>query len=378
MKKSRSWASAEADGREGLYMWQCNYGKEPFDMRLFVLLCIRRLWIVLAGAAVGLILVGGIYYLKNVTFRGVIPYTVDSKYYAEYAVDPSDQQTYSYFASYTWNDLLKSDAMVAEMLEKIKIPMTAQELKDSFEAELISDLRICYIHTTHEDAQTAREIDRVAGEAIVAVGEQQKELIEVSLSSRGEPQLAVPDVRTLRACVLGVALGIFFSVFGLGLQVMLEERVYVPGTLARRYAIPVAGYVSREGKLSDELAPQLASLLRGKQKIGVTAVNGELDLGAVVKLLGKVAKPAPDGELPQKYTAVPSLWQVPEAGEVLRGQDGILLLVQADYDKGKGIEETLRVLGQLEISVDAMVLAEADNRLIRQYTGIMRNRERKI
>ena len=65
------------------------------------------------------------------------------------------------------------------------------------------------------------------------------------------------------------------------------------------------------------------------------------------------------------------LWQVPEAGEVLRGQDGVLLLVQADYDKGKGIEETLRVLWQLEISVDAIVLADADDRLIRHYTGIL-------
>ena len=74
-------------------MWQCNYGKEPFDMRLFWLLCIRRLWVILAGALAGLALVGGIYYVKNVTLGGVIPYTMDSKYYLEYAVDPSDQQT---------------------------------------------------------------------------------------------------------------------------------------------------------------------------------------------------------------------------------------------------------------------------------------------
>lgn len=343
-------------------MWQCNYAKEPFDMRLFVLLCIRRIWIVLAGAVAGLALVGGIYYLKNVTLGGVIPYTLDSKYYVEYAVDPSDQQTYSYFASYTWNDFLKSDAMVEEMLKEVTVPITAQELRDSFEAELVSDLRICYIHTTHEDAQTAREIDRVAGNAIVAVGEQQKELVEVSLSSRGEPRLAMPDVRTLRACVLGVVLGIFFSVFGLGLQVMLEERVYVPGTLARRYGIPVAGYVSREGKPSDELAPQLACLFREKQRIGVTAVNGELDLGSMVKVLENMEKTA-------GYTAIPSLWQAPEAGEALRSQEGILLLVQAGYDLGKGIEEILRLLGQLKLSVDAMVLVEADDRMIRHYTG---------
>lgn len=190
-------------------MWQCDYGREPFDMRLFVLLCLRRIWVVLAGTLAGLALAGGIYYVKNVTFGGVIPYTMDSKYYLEYAVDPSDQQTASYFASYTWNDFLKSGDMTRQMLESLEIPMTAEELTASFEAELVSDLRICYIHTTAEDAEKAREIDRVAGEAIIAVGERQWELSEVSLLDRGEPQLATPDLRTLRACILGAVLGFF-------------------------------------------------------------------------------------------------------------------------------------------------------------------------
>lgn len=59
-------------------MWRCEYGKEPFDMRLFVLLCRRRLWMVLAGILAGAALAGGVYYMKNVTFGGVIPYTMDS------------------------------------------------------------------------------------------------------------------------------------------------------------------------------------------------------------------------------------------------------------------------------------------------------------
>ncbi len=359
-------------------MWQCDYEKEPFDMRLFWLLSIRRLWIVLAGALAGLILVGGIYYVKNVTLGGVIPYTMDSKYYLEYAVDPSDQQTYSYFASYTWNDLLKSEAVVAEMLEELTVSMTAEELTASFEPELISDLRICYIHTTHEDAEKVREIDRVAGQAIIAIGEKQKELLEVSLLDRGQPALAMPDLRTLRACVLGAVLGIFFALFGLGLHEILDERIHVPGTLARRYGVPVAGYVSRGGKPSGELEAQLTCLLRDKRRIGVTAVNGELDLGGIVKLLetleekeyasgGAAARGRENQERMREYTAIPGLCQAPEAGEALRGQEGLLLLVQADCDRGKAIEEILRLFGQLEINVDAMILAAADERLIRHY-----------
>lgn len=350
-------------------MWHCDYAKEPFDMRLFVLLCLRRLWVVLVGAVAGLVLVGGGYYLKNVTLGGAIPYKVDSKYYLEYAVDPSDQQPYSYFATFTWNDLLKSDQAVEDMLKRLQITMTAQELTESFEAELMSDLRVCYIHTVHEDAETAREIARVAGQAMVDIGRQYKELEEISLVSEGEPQLAKPDVRTLRACVLGGVLGIFFSVFGLGFYMLVEEKVHVPGTLAWRYGIPVAGYVSREGKPSDELASQLAALLAGKQRVAVTAVNGELDLGSIVRLLEKMGKE-------HSYTAIPSLWQTPEAGEAMQGYEGVVLLVEADRDCGKAIEETLRLFGQLELSVDALVLVGADDRLNRFYTGIKQHAQR--
>ncbi|MCM1118642.1 MAG: hypothetical protein NC543_04700 [bacterium] len=355
-------------------MWHCDYAKEPFDMRLFALLCIRRLWVALAGAVAGLALVGGGYYLKNVTLGGVIPYKVDSKFYLEYAVDPSDQQPYSYFATFTWNDLLKSDQAVEDMLKGLKIPMTAQELTDSFEAELMSDLRVCYIHTVHENAETAREIARVAGQAMFDIGRQHKELEAISLVSEGEPQLVTPDVRTLRACILGGVLGIFFSVFGLGIYMLVEEKVHVPGTLAWRYDIPVAGYVSREGKPSEELASQLAVLLEGKHSVAVTAVDGELDLGSIVRLLEQVGKEHSGGELSQSYTAIPSLWQAPEAGEAMLGYEGIVLLAKADHDCGKAIEETLRLFGQLEKPVDAMVLVGADDRLIRHYRGIRQQR----
>ena len=149
----------------------------------------------------------------------------------------------------------------------------------------------------------------------------------------------------------------------------------MPGTLVRRYGAPVAGYVSRGGRPSGELAAQLEYLFRDKKKIGVTAVNGKLDLNSVVKLLEKLEaqgtasgkEKAGERKCLREYRAVSSLCQAPEAGEALRGQEGILLVVQADFDRGKAIEEILRQMGQLGVTVDAMVLAGADERLIRHY-----------
>ena len=54
-------------------MWQCQYAKEPFDLKLFTLRCMRKLHWILLGCIAGALLIGGIYYLKNVTFGGKCP-----------------------------------------------------------------------------------------------------------------------------------------------------------------------------------------------------------------------------------------------------------------------------------------------------------------
>ena len=144
---------------------------------------------------------------------------------------------------------------------------------------------------------------------------------------------------------------------------MLDEKVYVPGTLARRWGLPVAGYVAWEGKPSKELGIQLGYLLGDKKKVGVTAVGGESDPEGMAGLFGKLEG---TGE-GRTYTPVPSLSQDQVAGERLRGLEAVVLLVQAGRDRGKAVEEMLRQLRQLGVEVDAMVLTGADDRLIRHY-----------
>ena len=337
-------------------MQHWEYAKEPFDLKLFVYHCVHRLWVVCLGALLGLLLIGGGYYLGKVALAEPAPYQVVNKYYVEYGTDPQILNTYSYFAGYTWDDWIKSDEWVNPILEKLSFEMTKEELVDTLSAEIKSDVRIPYITVTHPEAAKAAEIAYAYEEAMIEFGGTQKELISIRLMDTEGPVPEARDIRVLRACILGLVVGAFLAWFLVGFYYLLDEKVYVPENFTYRYGIPAAGFVDRKGELSGDLAEHLEFLFSGKEKIGITAVDDTLDLKAVERIL-------PVGE----YTCIPSPLQVPESGRILREMDGNLVLVQAGEDGGKAILALLHFCKIQEIPVTAAVLVKADEKLIRCY-----------
>ena len=63
-------------------MWECNFAGERMDYKLFWLRFVKKIWLILAAAAVGALLIGGSYYLINITlkhyFLNVFPEIVSS------------------------------------------------------------------------------------------------------------------------------------------------------------------------------------------------------------------------------------------------------------------------------------------------------------
>lgn len=339
-------------------MWEWEYAKEPFDLKLFVYHIVHNLkWILLAAAA-GVLLIGGGYYLKNVTLGSRIPYEITNKFYVEYAQDPKDSgQTYTYINGYAWNDWVKSDELVTPILSALSVPMTKEELIDCYEATLPADLRIPYVTVTYVDREVAEEISSLLVEQVLTFGENQREIESIRLIDTVGPALQVRDIRTLRACILGAVVGTFFALLLMGFHLILAESAELPEQLSCRYGIPAAGYVDLQGKVSEECREQIAYLYAGRQNIGVTAVEASLDLRGVSSLLPQE----------KNYVNIPGVLQVPESAKALRAQDGVLLLVEADNRNGKAIQTVLQFMKDQDIQVQAFLLVGADRRLIRYY-----------
>ena len=316
-------------------MWQCAYAKEPFDLRLFVLQSIRRWKWILLGVIAGIILIGGGYYLKNVTFGGKIPYEVTNKFYIEYAVDPETGDRYSYFEAYTWEDWLKSDTLVPQMLEKLSVEMSAEEFVTYYEATLPADLRIPYFTVTHPDKDLAVEISTILAEAMKEFGESQLQIDSVEWMDMVGPELQFRDIRTARAIVLGAIIGFFAALFGMAFVGIVDEKIYVPETFVYRYDIPMLGYVDEEGWVSPEVTENLTRFFGELHEIG------EINVADAQALT--------------------------DAAETLRSMDGNLLLVPAGEVHGKTIEFLLNQCKAQNITITAALLVNADGSLINQY-----------
>jgi len=345
-------------------MWQCPYAKEPFDLKLFTLRCIKNIkWIVLACIA-GAVCIGGIYYLINVTFGGRIPYQVTKKYDLEYAVNPDTGETYSYYVAYTWNDWVWSDVFTEGLLKRLPEDMTKEEVIEYYEMTLPSDVRNPYLVVTHPDRDMAVALSEALSEELIVFAEAQKEIATIEVIDTIGPVPEFRDIRTFRAVILGAVVGTFFALFGLAVKMLLDEGIYLPETFYYRYQIPMVGYLDESGAFSEDVQQSMAYLFRDKKQIAVTAVEPELDLTCVIESFkGKQA------------VCVPSILQVPEGLEILREKDGVLLLVAAGRGNGKAIETVLYLCKVHEIPVTAALLVDADRKLIHQYRFSLRGRK---
>ena len=348
-------------------MWQSRFAKEPFDLKLFMLRCIDNIKWIFLGALVGALCIGGMYYLKNVTFGGRIPYQITHKLDVTYAKDPDTGLEYSYYVAYTWNDWMKSDIFLAESLKGNTLSMEAEEFQQYYEMTLPSDVRNPYLVITHPDKDMAEQLSAVLLAGLKTFAEEQQEIEKISVIDTDGPVLQVRDIRTFRAVVLGAVIGTFFALFTLAFQLILEESIYLPETFFYRYQIPAAGYVDQEGNYSGEAKAGIEYLFANMEKIGLTAVEPELDLTKGLALFEN-----------DRALCLPSVLQVPQSVEYLREQEGNLLLVKAGNGNGKAIESVLYLCEVHDVKITAALLIDADRRLIGRYRfGLHRKKGEK-
>lgn len=357
-------------------MWECKYGKEPLNIRLFVLLLLKKLPVLLAAGLLGAILAGGSYFLVKVTFGPAKEYEAVTDFYIDYALQ-ADGTPHTYINFATWDQLLKDDVFTdkilthmsgvdaAEFLDEAEkaAKITKGELRGYLSATVLSDWRIATTTVRTEDPKLTMGIEKALVQAMFDFGEQQKEIAEIRILQ--EPQqatLVIADVRTFRACMTGAVSFVFVVALYLCLYYALDEGIRIPETFERRYGIPMLGTVC-----SKELPVLAKKLLTGKPALlaadkGVDPEQVQSALRnrgietegnfRVAELFGQ-AETADDSE------------PVKRIGELADRE--ILLLVKAGAHNGKQIEKTLDFCRKCGLDVAAALLWEADEKLIRAY-----------
>lgn len=357
------------------------YGKEPFDLRLTVLRLLRRLPAVAAVTAVGTLLLGGGYYLKNVVFSQDRVYAARSVYHVEYAVEEERDVATVYINETSWNTYLGTrsflDSLQRRMEElnreqEFQLTLEDDELREALTAVLASDLRVPSVtaatDSPEKSVRIAQAVERVM---TLDFPEGVREIDAITVIDPGDtaPEV-IPDVRPGRAFLLAAVVSLFFGVAGTLWREVWADSIWLPSTLVKRYGLKTLGTIE-----SRELGENTAYLFAGKTRVAVCGLQESSDGEQALEQLRAARKqPRTVKEQPQaaedllgEWFVAPSPLLDPAVCRTLREADGVLLVVRAGAHAGRRLEHALMYLEQQDCKITAVLLWKADQRLIREY-----------
>lgn len=345
-------------------MWKGYYGREPFDLRLTVLRMLHHIWLIAAVTLLGTVVFGGGYYAKHVLLRGEGPYAAESLFRLEYAVDNVEDMMDVFINAATWNTYIKSKVFLDEVQAGLKgrVEITEQELADSMEAFVLTDVRMPSVTVTTDDPEKSGAIARAVEDAMVK-NLSFSEIASVTVLDPGEPYEVIPDVRPGRAFVLSAVLSCFFVTVILLLMETGDDSIWLPRTIRRRYGIKAAGTLE-SSQLPENMRYFFRKEARPAGKRGI-AVCPALPGTDAEEALTKLKERCP-GAVDETWFGTE--YPLQEGGcEKLREAAGILLIVPAGRHVGKRLEHVLEYLEQQDCFVTAALLWKADEKLIRRY-----------
>lgn len=338
-------------------MKETSWGKEPFDLRLTMLRMIR-LFPLLAGiTALGILLLWGGYYLKNVVLNAEKTYGASATFFIDYA----DEEWYvnaKYFNDYTWNIWLKSDQFLDAAEGYLsESDLAGEDPKTLFTAEVPADLRVVIIHSIASDPGTAtariEALQKVLQQDFPAFVE---EIGEVRVVDFQEATLNLKDLRLFRAFVLAAVISLLFAITFLLMRELTQEKIWLPTTLTDRFGLKSLGVPGEKA-----YAETARHLFAGKKKLAICGAEDGMDLDDVKKKLENCFEKGASVNL------VKCPLTDPEGARSLREAEGILLAVKAGGKDAKNLELLLSFLEQQDCKVTAATLWKEDRWLLKRY-----------
>lgn len=340
-------------------MYDLNYAKEPFDFKLFFLCFMKKIWIIICAALIGVILVGGGNYLKKVVFAGPVKYEIETSYYVNYNTDPETGAVVTYINEATWESWITMDWFTdriwthASELGFQSDSITRENLSEYVSATLLTDVHIPTTYVTAHSPEEATLLNEAVKKTMADFAEHQEEMRSVEVIDETTVQEKNRDDRTVRACILGAVLGAFAACVLLSFSLISDDSVWVPETFTYRYGLPMLGAICKgEKSLSEEAASNLAYRFKKENQDDKFFA---LEYGLKF-----------EGELPEDFEII-NVSTLPETYEKMRASSGVLLLVGAGMCNGKQIEHILHSLKVQECPVKGALLCDADAKLLKCY-----------
>lgn len=341
-------------------MTEREWMQEGIDVRLLLLLCMRKLWIVLLSVIAGTMITTGVYLLTHVVYAPAREYRAQYKYYLEFNVDENGD-VYQYYNDYTWNTIMKTDDIqgyTAELLQDVP----ADVIADAVVIEPLSDIRLLVVDVTTTDRELTQRIADATEKSMLHFIDVMKEFKSVKVMQRTPASLVVTEPDTVRAAAAGAAAGLILSLLGLLLYFTLDDSVYIPVTFQKRYGYPVLGVSFADGWQREENEKQReANIAYQTERLRKTK---QIDKDKISYVIIKDLKTQSETDY----------------AKLRGGSDAVILTVPYGSRNGRLIEKQIAELLNYDLTILGAEITGIDSKLFCRYymTGRRLNRKAAV
>lgn len=348
------------------------FREEGVDLRFFFLRFIKSIWIVIVAALAGAAICAGGYSLYRQINPSVKEYQAITKYYIDFAED-STGIGYGYYNDYTWNDLMKSDAVLEYTMTLLPETIAKETVEDAVEADIISDVRLLTITVVTDKPELTEEIAKATAKSLQHFPEEIKEIDGIRVIREEAAEEILLDNKIRNYTLFGFSFGAVLAFFVLWLLQIMDFSVYLPKDIEKRFGLPVLGVFYKDEKTGleaedgrQEFFANADYLLRGRKKIALAEAGKDLgrnaDFGKEnTERLKRILESPKLGKEAEIFDGT-------ETGyETLRQADGVVICFSYGGRDAKLAERLLSDLKKQDCNVVAAVLCNADRKMYDRY-----------
>ena len=316
------------------------YMEQGMDLKRFVLILGKKLWILVAAAVCGAVLGGITYKVVTKMTDGELEYRASADYYISFFESGPD-----YYNAYTWDNILRDDPIVDYALTLLPEEITKDMVKAAVSGEMLGDYRILTVHVNAETKEKADLIAKAYQKSLWNFGQEMALLDKVEVWSQDEAVLFEKHTKTGNAAFLGALLTVILSVFVLLFYYLLEDAVYVERDAESRFNLPVYGLLT---KGNDELQKRMFG-------DNLKAVFGDTKVETW------------NGEV------IPAIEDCRDLGNA----ENVLVNIPWGRNNCRQVDRVLRQLKMQGVKVDGIMITDAEDKFVKAYYAMERNEKRK-
>ena len=345
-----------------------NFMKEPFDLRRFMLLMIRKIGLLFSSIIFGAVIFGVIYYAKHMWLSGPLLYQSSTFY--EIVFDREQvEDIHDYYNDYTWNEVLDSDAIAGRASAICGIEK--EKMAEMTDIPTMSDIRFIWLNVESPDPEEAENVQAAIGRALEEFALEKDGFTSITPFDQPATKKLERAEHVKRWCVLGGVCGLVAALLSLLYTNAMDDSMYIEADVQKRFGKLCAGVLGKGNPEDTEeyfaLQANLQELTKDKKSVVFAegyenAFPENMTEEILRKLIQREGEPKKTVDVARYH-----LGKEREYFVKVKNADCVIWMIPFGKMNGSRLDRAWKNLQFWNCHVDTVVLIDVDTKYYRAY-----------